>query len=98
MDELNELIQLTDEMLNLAMSSEWEELVELEQKREPKLRHYFAPDRLDSLPPEAMQGIERIMEQNKKITHLCQGARVEVMGHLGMAKQAKRVKSAYGAA
>lgn len=98
MDPLSEIVQLTEQMRNLAMGGEWEQMVSVEKTRQQKLMDYYAPERLTALSDDARSRIEWLMQQNQKIMTLCRGARSEVIGHLGRAKQAKQMTSAYGAA
>ncbi len=98
MDQLKQIVEQTNQMLNLAMTGEWERLVEMEKERRQHLMRYFAPDQLGSLPPQATRELEHIIQQDNKIKALAEEARTEVMGHLGRVKQAKQVNNAYGAA
>ncbi len=95
-NQLDTLLKMTAEMVDLARSGEWEQLVPLEQRRGRLLREYYAADRLESLPPQARDAIEEIQRQDLKVMNLAQGARNEVVGHLGRMKQVKQINDAYG--
>ncbi len=88
---LSRIVQLTQEMLQQAESSSWEQVGELEQSRQQLVENCFPLDDSVDAPGQAENQIKMIIDLDKKIVRLASKERKNVatkLGELDLGRQA----------
>ncbi len=69
-DKLSSLVAMSEELLELAKSGDWEELAELESQRSPELESFFNslnPDEFQKSAELLKSSIEKIMGLDEQV-------------------------------
>ncbi|MCP4995413.1 MAG: flagellar protein FliT [Gammaproteobacteria bacterium] len=88
---LSRIVQLTQEMLQQAESSSWEQVGELEQSRQQLIQNCFPLDDSIENPDLAGNQISMIVDLDKKIMRMASKERksvASILGELGLGRQA----------
>ena len=99
MAELQEIQYLTDEMLTCAQQGEWDLLADMEQTRSEKIVALFTPmqGHRELLTDTLQQWYEKLKQQDREITALCEVHKAELLKQMGQFKRSKQVSAAYAA-
>ncbi len=94
--ELDEILRLTDDMLACAEHGEWGHLVDLERVRRKKIGVVFSVKRDASSSERVADGIQQLLERDRRIMALCRAGRSEISNNLRQFRRGNRVRNAYG--
>ncbi|PLY16720.1 MAG: hypothetical protein C0631_02960 [Sedimenticola sp.] len=93
-DQLEQLLTLSEEMLRLALSSDWDRVVEVQGQRSALIEKSFPLDEAVALT-DAQAHLKKILSLEAQVTALAVSAKKELGDTLGKINQGKQATKAY---
>ncbi len=94
--ELKDIQNLSNKMLLLAESGDWDKIPDIEQQRDKLIRHFFEThDLIASDRNKVEQAIHTVLQINNKMTALAEQEKLRINEHLHDLKKRQNVNSAY---
>jgi len=97
-NDFHKITSLSDQMLAMARSSEWEQLSEIEGRRNVLMKSFFSEPIADSLKNSVAHGIRHILEKDREITRLSALRKKELRSSLNKMGKNRSAVRAYAAA
>ena len=92
---LQHILQLSQQMLQLAEAEEWEEIVELEAARRQLIAATFPLTAEQAAIPSTVTDLEQIIELDNRLMGLCAKARRKIGSVLGKIHKGRQATTAY---
>lgn len=94
-DQLNELVDLTRQMLESARAMDWDGVARLEDRRRRRVRQCFSYPTSSQDAPEVAESIREILRLNEAITKLGRDFRDQLGGEIRIHKTGRLASAAY---
>lgn len=91
----NQILDLTQQMHDLAVEHEWQKVVEMESARGVQLAAFFENKVSVEDTAEIAKGIQQILESDRKLTESSQQAQHEVVGSMSGIASGRKAVAAY---
>lgn len=95
--ELEQLLQLSRDLLEQARADEWDTVVEMEQQRSPRLHAYFESRSAGRLPEADRERVREIIELDRQVAQLAQARQNRIASDLKELKRGQSAVAAYDA-
>ena len=96
-DAVEAILRMTDRMLELARSGEWQPLIELEAERKPLIEAFFSHPVEAAEAPAVATFIRRVQELDAQVVTLAEQGRESTAEALRVLTSRQRAADAYGA-
>lgn len=93
--ELKQLLDISQQMLELAKNNDWEKLPDLETDRKKIMQSFFETQNSLDNTADIEQAIKDVLFINEKIEQLAQQEKVQIGQQLHALKKKQNVHSAY---
>ena len=94
--ELNDIQNLSNTILLLAESDDWDDIPGIEQQRDKLIRHYFETQDFNSGDREIIeQTIQSVLKINNRVTVLAEQKKITINAQMQDLRKRQNVNSAY---
>ena len=94
--ELNDIQNLSNTILSLAESDDWDNIPGIEQQRDKLIRHFFENQDVNAGDRDIIeQTIQSVLQINKRVTVLAEQKKITINAQMQDLRKRQNVNSAY---